>query len=229
MRKGLLCLPSVCDRAHRALNAAPSAKEILASVRMQQASAADRFAGAVATGQRPSFHFEITQSGPCIGYSSPIHRKHCSSDSGKKIRGSNSYSAAGSEKIAPAQFDRKVRGTAVTYEDLALKFLYWPKAQIIGEENINTRSCWKLQLTAPSRQSQYSSVFLWVDKTGGALMRLEGFAWDGKLAKRFHVISGQKIDGRWFLKQMRIEEMQPGTNKVQSRTYLEIKKPSAAG
>jgi hypothetical protein len=37
-------------------------------------------------------------------------------------------------------------------------------------------------------------------------------------------VSGQKIDGRWFLKQMRIEELQPGTTKVVARTYLEIKK-----
>jgi len=57
---------------------------------------------------------------------------------------------------------------------------------------------------------------------------MEGSDWNGRLAKRFEVISGQKIEGRWFLKQMRIEEMQPGTTKVQSRTYLEIKKPSAA-
>ena len=42
--------------------------------------------------------------------------------------------------------------------------------------------------------------------------------------KRFEVESAQKIEGRWFLKQMRIEEFQPGTTKVLSRTYLEIKK-----
>ncbi len=72
--------------------------------------------------------------------------------------------------------------------------------------------------------SQYANVFLWVDKKSGALMRMEGYDADGKLVKRFEVVSTQKIDNRWFLKQMRVEEMQPGTNKVQSRTYLEIKK-----
>jgi hypothetical protein len=38
------------------------------------------------------------------------------------------------------------------------------------------------------------------------------------------VISAQKIEGRWFLKQMRIEQIAPDTHQVQSRTYLEIKK-----
>ena len=45
-----------------------------------------------------------------------------------------------------------------------------------------------------------------------------------EVAKRFEVISAQKIDNRWFLKQMRVEELEPGTSKVQARTYLEIKK-----
>jgi hypothetical protein len=55
-------------------------------------------------------------------------------------------------------------------------------------------------------------------------MRMEGYDAGGKLVKRFEVVSTQKIDDRWFLKQMRVEEIQPGTTKVQSRTYLEIKK-----
>jgi negative regulator of sigma E activity len=79
-------------------------------------------------------------------------------------------------------------------------------------------------LRAPSKKSQYSNVLLWIDKNSGALMRMEGYDWDGKLAKRFEVISAQKIDNRWFLKQMRIEMLQPGTNHVLSRTYLEIKR-----
>jgi len=56
------------------------------------------------------------------------------------------------------------------------------------------------------------------------LMRMDGYDWNAKLSKRFEVVSAQKIEGRWFLKQMRIEEMDPSTGKVQARTYLEIKK-----
>jgi hypothetical protein len=132
--------------------------------------------------------------------------------------------SAGTEKFAASKLSQKIRGTGVSYEDLAFKFLYWPAARVLGEENVRTRNCWKLQLRAPSRESQYSNVLLWVDKAGGALMKMEGYDWKEQLAKRFEVVSAQKIDNRWFLKQMRIEELQPGTNKVQARTYLEIKK-----
>ena len=228
MRKEIASCLLIAMSAFSADAAAPSAKEILASVRMQQAQQETDLQGQLRQ-DATVVPFRLTQTGPVIRYSFANPSEALQLRLGETDSRLEEITRSGVEKIAPAQFDHKVRGTAVTYEDLSLKFLYWPKAQVIGEENINTRSCWKLQLMAPSRQSQYSSVFLWVDKAGGALMRLEGFDWDGKLAKRFHVISGQKIEGRWFLKQMRIEEMQPGTNKVQSRTYLEIKKPSAAG
>jgi hypothetical protein len=67
-------------------------------------------------------------------------------------------------------------------------------------------------------------VLLWVDKMSGALMRMEGYNWNGELLKRFEVVSAQKIERRWFLKQMRIEQFQPATNHVQARAYLEIKR-----
>ena len=56
------------------------------------------------------------------------------------------------------------------------------------------------------------------------MMRIEAYDWQGRIVKRFEVVSAQKIEGRWFLKQMRIEELQPGTKWCCSRSYLEIKK-----
>jgi hypothetical protein len=168
--------------------------------------------------------FHLTQIGPLIRYS------FANPDEVLQLRlGENSsrlylVTDQGAEKFPAAKLNEKIRGTGVTYEDLALKFLYWPDGRVLGDETVHARSCWKLQLQAPSRDSQYSNVNLWVDKRTGALMRMEGYDWKGALAKRFEVVSTQKIDNRWFLKQMRIDELQPGTDKVQSRTYLEIKR-----
>lgn len=164
------------------------------------------------------------QDGPLIRYSFTNPDEVLQLRLGENSSRLEVMSDDGAKTIPAAKLNQQVRGTGVTYEDLALKFLYWPNAEVTGEQNIRTRSCWKLQLHAPSRQSQYSNVFLWVDKVSGALMRMEGYDWNGRLAKRFEVISAQKIENRWFLKQMRIEELQPGTNKVLARTYLEIKK-----
>jgi hypothetical protein len=201
----------------------PSARNILASVRLQQAQQEIDLQGQLRENEKV-VPFRLIQTGGVIRYTFSNPDEALQLRLGENDSRLEEVTKSGVEKIAPAQFDHKVRGTSITYEDLALKFLYWQNGRVTGENSIRTRYCWKLELKAPSRQSQYSNVYLWVDKEGGALMRMEGYDWQGKLAKRFEVISAQKIEGRWFLKQMRIEEFVPGTGKVQSRTYLEIKK-----
>jgi hypothetical protein len=201
----------------------PSAQEILTSVRLQQAQQQVDLQGQLRENEKV-IPFRLTQTGPVIRYAFSNPDEALQLRLGVNDSRLEEVTRDGMEKIAPAQFDHKVRGTGVSYEDLALKFLYWQNARVTGEDSLRTRNCWKLELKAPSRQSQYSNVFLWVDKSGGALMRMEGYDWNGQLAKRFEVVSAQKIEGRWFLKQMRIEEIQPSTGKVQARTYLEIKK-----
>jgi hypothetical protein len=202
---------------------APSAKEILDSVRMLETREQIDLHGQLRDNETV-IPFRLIQTGPIIRYSFSNPAEQVQLRLGENSSRLDVVTDTGTEKLASSKLDQKIGGTGVTYEDLALKFLYWPNARVLGQENIRTRNCWKLQLRAPSRESQYSNVLLWIDKTSGALMRLEGYDWNSQLAKRFEVVSAQKVDNRWFLKQMRIEELQPGTNKVQSRTYLEIKK-----
>ena len=201
----------------------PSAKEILDSVRMLEARQQIDLEGQLREDEKV-IPFHLTQTGPLIRYSFADPEEVLQLRLGENGSRLDLVTAAGSEKFPAEKLNEKIRGTGISYEELALKFLYWPNARVLGDETVRTRSCWKLQSVAPSRDSQYWNVVIWVDKASGALMRMEGYDWNGKLAKRFEVISAQKIDERWFLKQMRVEELQPGTNKVQSRTYLEIKK-----
>jgi len=202
---------------------APSAKDILDSVRMIETQQQIDLQGQLRENDIV-VPFRLTQNGPLIRYSFTNPDEALQLRLGEKSSRLDLVTGAGTEKFAASKLQQKIRGTGVAYEDLAFKFLYWPAARVVGEENVRTRNCWKLQLHASSRESQYSNVLLWVDKASGALMRMEGYDWNAQLAKRFEVVSAQKIDNRWFLKQMRIEEFQPGTNHVQSRTYLEIKK-----
>jgi hypothetical protein len=202
---------------------APSAKEILESVRLRQGQQELNLQGQIREGAT-IVPFRLTQTGPVIRYTFSNPDEALQLRLGENESRLEEVTGEGVEKIAPAQFDRKVRGTGVTYEDLALRFLYWQTGRVTGENEIRTVSCWKLEMKAPSRQSQYSNVWLWVGKENGALMKMEAYDWNAKLLKRFEVVSGQKIEGRWFLKELRIEELDPGTGKVKTRTYLDIKK-----
>jgi hypothetical protein len=124
--------------------------------------------------------------------------------------------------VRPARFDDSVRGTGITYEDLSLRFLYWKNPKLLGEETIRSRKAWKLELQAARASSQYGVARLWIDQQSGALLRIEGYNREGKLFRRFEVISAQKIDDQWMLKQMRVETLDPETRKVRNRTYLEV-------
>jgi hypothetical protein len=168
--------------------------------------------------------FRLTQTGPVIRYSFSNPDQALQLRLGESDSRLEEITSSGIDKVSGTGWEQNVRGTAITYEDLALKFLYWPDAKVVGEDYIQTRRVWKIELTPPNRQSHYSKVFVWVLQEGGALMRLAGYDWNGRLAKRFEVVAAQKIEGRWFLKQMRIEQLNPGTGKVQARTYLDIKK-----
>jgi hypothetical protein len=201
----------------------PEAKQVLESVRLRQAQQDLELQGELREGPTV-VPFRLTQTGPIVRYSFSNPDEALQLHLGDNDSRLEEVTREGVEKIAPAQFDHKIRGTGVTYEDLALKFLYWQNGRVTAENEIRTVACWKLEMKAPSRQSQYSNVWLWVGKDNGALMKMEAYDWNAKLSKRFEVVSGQKIEGRWFLKEMRIEEMDPATGKVKTRTYLDIKK-----
>ncbi|MGA0849189.1 MAG: outer membrane lipoprotein-sorting protein, partial [Chthoniobacterales bacterium] len=90
-------------------------------------------------------------------------------------------------------------GTPVTVEDLSLGFLYWPDARLLGKESVRGRGAWKIELRPGKRGSEFAVVRVWLDQASGALLRIEGFDWEGKLLRRFEVVSGQRIDGQWML------------------------------
>ena len=202
---------------------APSARDILTSVRMIEARQQIDLQGQLRENDIV-IPFRMTQNGPLIRYSFSNPDEVLQLRLGQNSSRLDLITDTETKNFSASKLEQKIRGTSLTYEDLAFKFLYWQNARVLGEENVRTRNCWKLQLRAPSRESQYSNLLLWIDKASGALMRMEGYDWNAQLAKRFEVVSAQKIDNRWFLKQMRVEELQPGTTHVQSRTYLEIKK-----
>jgi hypothetical protein len=199
----------------------PDAQEVLANVRLRQSLQQIDLRGQLRQ-EAIVVPFELVQTGPVVRYIFHDPDETLQLRLGANDSLLDEITRSKSAKVSAAKLDDSVRGTAITFEDLALKFLYWPDARVVGADFIRTRNCWKLQLHAPGRNSQYASVNLWVDKDTGALMRMEGLDASGRLKKRFEVVSAQKIEGRWFLKQMRVEAIEPQSGRVITRTYLEI-------
>lgn len=201
----------------------PDAQEVLANVRLRQSAQQIDLKGQLRQ-DALVVPFHLVQEGPLVRYIFSNPDETLQLKLGANDARLEEISRQGTEKIAGNRLDDRIRGTAITFEDLALKFLYWPNARIVGADFIRTRNCWKMQLVAPAKGSQYGSVILWVDKDSGALMRMEGYDPAGKLIRRFEVVSAQKIEDRWYLKQMRVEAVDPVSARVTARTYLEIVK-----
>jgi len=212
-----LLLPAIAARAQRF----PDATELLANVRLHQSQQEIDLRGQLRQ-EAKVVPFHLVQTGPVVRYIFNNPDETLQVRIGANDSRLDEIKRSGSEKIT--QLNEPIRGTAITYEDLALKFLYWPNAGVTGADFIRTRNCWKIQLQAPGTDSQYGSILLWVDKDNGALMRMEGYDSAGKMIKRFEVVSAQKIENRWYLKQMRVERIDPQSGRVSARTYLEINK-----
>jgi hypothetical protein len=200
----------------------PDPQLILKNVRMAQASQNRTLSGRLRTGGK-AVPFRLVLAGSTIRYEFSDPQQALILRMLDRDSRLEEVSGGSSSKVGPAKFDTMVRDTDISYEDLALKFLYWPSAAMAGEQTMLLRKCWKIQVEPGARgTSQYSRAMLWVDKETGALMQAEAFDPAGKLARRFKVISGQKVDGLWILKQMRIEAATAGKSKDRTPTYLEI-------
>jgi hypothetical protein len=130
--------------------------------------------------------------------------------------------ANGAQTVSGIRLTQAVRGTDISYEDLALRFIYWNNAQLEGEQLIGVFPCWIVLVRPSTRYTAYGSVRIWVPKGKSGLVQAEAFDTQSRLLKRFKVVSGQEVNGKWILKQMRIERFDPQTGKLASRTYLEI-------
>lgn len=133
--------------------------------------------------------------------------------------------SGGKTEISASLYAERVRNTDINFEDLSMRFLYWPNARIVGEDTFSFQKCWHVRVTNPDGRGPYGTVDAWVAKGNGAMMQMEAYDAQGRKVKQFLVRKGQKYQGAYILKQMRVETFDPATRKVKGVTYLEIDDP----
>jgi hypothetical protein len=200
----------------------PDAKTILGHLKYSEVHLSQPLAGRLKLQNGQMVPFTLTWSGPEVVFQfknpTEILRLNLSETDSTLTQQTDQHF----KKITGSKFLETVRNSDLTYEDLAMRFLYWPQAKVESEQTIRNIACWVLLVQPPTRNSNYGSVRLWIPKEEGFFLRAETFDTHGKLLKRFEVISGQKIDNRWFLKQLRVERFDPASGKQVSRTYLDF-------
>ena len=126
-----------------------------------------------------------------------------------------------------------IAGTDVTYEDLTLRFLYWPNAKLEGEEKANGADCYRVALTNPGQGGAFAKVYVWVHKQYGAFWQVRAHDKAGKPIKEFVVNDVMQLpDGKnYTIKQMRVNSLEAKGDKyvTKSVTYIEFEKPAGGG
>ena len=131
----------------------------------------------------------------------------------------------GAGTVAMDEYGESVRGMDFNYEDLSMRFLYWPNAKLMGEDRIRTVKCWYVRVTNPDRKGPYWTVDLWVHQESGGVARMDAYNFQSKLVKRFQVVSVQKSGKATILKEMRVESFNPLNGDRKGRTYMKLDKP----
>ncbi len=205
----------------------PDAAVILADVRAGQAVLHQSLSGRLRMGAR-TIPYRMIMDGPSVRFEFPnaagSEPKSVNLKFGEKDVGLQVQPADG--KAKPPVFEEELFGMGVTYEDLAMRFLYWPKAAIEGEERMMLMSkCWKIRVQRPAgSRSIYREVLVWVSQSNGAFLKSEAYGDDGAVVRRMTVRSLQSVGQGTTLKQLRVES--PGRNA--SPTYLDVDGENAA-
>lgn len=122
-----------------------------------------------------------------------------------------------------------ISGTDLSYEDLALRFFYWPDPILEGSESIAGQSCYRIRLKKPSNVGgRYAGVYVWIHEKYGAFMRIRGHDQSGALLKEFQVEDVMKVgNDTWVLKKMKVSTYDPKSQRRLSITDLIFKNPSS--
>lgn len=95
---------------------------------------------------------------------------------------------------------QSVMGSDLSYEDMMedRKLLEVYKAIVIGEEEVDGKSCWVLELQARVDDAAYQSRKMWIEKEHYVPLKEELFAKSGQLLKKTELSDVRKVDGRWY-------------------------------
>jgi len=124
-----------------------------------------------------------------------------------------------------------IAGTDLTYEDLALRFFFWPDPQLQGQEDVGGQPCYKIRVNKPKGSAGlYETVYVWVHTKFGAFMRIRGHDKSGGLVKEFEVEDIMKIaDDVWTLRKMQVATCDPNTGRRISITDMTFDVPKKVG
>jgi hypothetical protein len=131
----------------------------------------------------------------------------------------------------PDKLVSPIAGSDLTYEDLALRFFYWPNPKLEAQEDVGGQPCYKIRVDKPRGVAgRYEVVYVWVHTKFGAFMKIRGHDKTGGLVKEFLVEDIMQIaKDVWTLRKMQVATHDPATGRRISITDVAFDTPKKAG
>jgi len=131
----------------------------------------------------------------------------------------------------PDKLVAPIAGTDLTYEDLAMRFFYWPNPKYEGQEEVGGMPCYKIRIDKPhATAGRYEVVYVWVHTTYGAFIKIRGHDKTGGLVKEFQVEDTMQIaKDVWTLRKMQVATHDPATGRRLSITDVTFDSPQKPG
>lgn len=130
----------------------------------------------------------------------------------------------GKAKRFPARkISTPVVNTDLSYEDLALKFLYWKNPRIVGSQLVKGQDCWRIHVANPERSGNYREVSVWVTKKHRALAKVVGYGPRPAAMplKQFEITDVMKVNGVFTVEKMKVNRYNE-KRQVVGTTHLEF-------
>jgi hypothetical protein len=105
-----------------------------------------------------------------------------------------------------------IRGSDVSWADLALLFLDWPGGETVALEDLKGQPCYVVEIPAPpgadlaAAGRSYAKVKLWIHESMRLVLRAEGYDRGGQLVRRLEIRGVRKVEpNQWMVKEMEVE------------------------
>ncbi|HSH51891.1 MAG TPA: outer membrane lipoprotein-sorting protein [Bacteroidales bacterium] len=112
-------------------------------------------------------------------------------------------------QISGHMLRQSVMGSDMSYEDVMeeRELLEIYNAEIVGEETINGRKTWVIELNAKVDDATYESRKTWVDQERHIPLKEQLYAKSGQLLKRVELSEVKKFDNRWYPTKMNYKDV----------------------
>ncbi|MFW6328538.1 MAG: outer membrane lipoprotein-sorting protein [Alkalispirochaetaceae bacterium] len=125
-------------------------------------------------------------------------------------------------RLQGAALRQSMLGSDISYEDMTgnRTILDTYEVELLGEEQINGRRAFRLELTARERNVAYPRQLFWVDAERFVLLKSEMYSLSDRKLKEITTEAVEEIDGKWIPVEQRICD----TLKRNSRTEFRVER-----